>query len=348
MTLSRFFGLFLYLLAVCLAANGQTQTPSVPAAKQADKSGDGYEYFVVGNPADASRKTSPGALLMGGGTDVAAAFQWLIGKAGGGDIVVLRASGTDAYNPYINKLGAVDSVETLIVKSRAAAADDFVVNKVRNAEAIFIAGGAQSNYVKFWQGTPLADAVNQAVAKGVPIGGTSAGLAILGEFSFPALGGSATSAEALANPFVGSVTLARDFLRVPGLQGVITDSHFVERDRMGRLLTFLARLAQDGWVKPQAKSVSLKGIGIDRETALLVEADGTISVRGKNAAYFISVSSSPEICRANTPLTFRRLSVFKLAGEGTFSLKNWQGQSGASYTISVENGGLVSSTGSVY
>ena len=151
-----------------------------------------------------------------------------------------------------------------------------------------------------------------------------------------------------ANPFVGSVTLARDFLRVPGLQGVITDSHFVERDRMGRLLTFLARLAQDGWVKPRAKSVSLKGIGIDRETALLVEADGTISVRGKNAAYFLSASNSPETCRADTPLTFHRISVYKLSGEGRFSLKDWLGNGGTAYTLSVEKGTLVSSSGTVY
>ena len=78
---------------------------------------------------------------MCGGTDVDAAFRWMIGKAGGGDFVVIRATGTDAYNPYIYGLGTVDSVETVIIKNRAAASDAFVMDKIRNAEALFIAGG---------------------------------------------------------------------------------------------------------------------------------------------------------------------------------------------------------------
>jgi len=45
----------------------------------------------------------------------------------------------------------------------------------------------------------------------VPIGGTSAGLAILGEFSYAALEGSATTAEATANPFHENVTLEEIF-----------------------------------------------------------------------------------------------------------------------------------------
>ena len=106
-----------------------------------------YQYYVVGNASDVSRSTTAGQLLMGGGTDVDAAFQWMIGKAGGGDFVVIRATGTDAYNPYIYGLGTVDSVETIITKNRAAASDPFVVAKIRSAEALFIAGGDQNDYL---------------------------------------------------------------------------------------------------------------------------------------------------------------------------------------------------------
>ena len=102
-----------------------------------------YEYYVVGNPADVATSTTAGTVLAGGGSDVAAAFQWMINKSGGGDFVVIRATGTDAYNPWINGLGTVNSVETLIIKSRAAASDPFVVAKIQNAEALFIAGGDQ-------------------------------------------------------------------------------------------------------------------------------------------------------------------------------------------------------------
>jgi cyanophycinase len=66
--------------------------------------------------------------------------------------VVIRASGTDAYNPYIYDLCSCDSVATIVFKNRNAAFDPFVIETIRNAEALFIAGGDQSEYVKFWKG----------------------------------------------------------------------------------------------------------------------------------------------------------------------------------------------------
>src|SRR6188768_1184133 len=63
-----------------------------------------YTYFRVGNPNDIVTAVSPGVVLMGGGTDVDAAFQWMCSKAGNGDFLVIRATGTDAYNPYIQDL----------------------------------------------------------------------------------------------------------------------------------------------------------------------------------------------------------------------------------------------------
>ena len=56
---------------------------------------------------------------------------------------MLRASGTDAYNPYIRGLGKTNSVATLLTKSKAAGSDPFVLAKVDAADAIFFAGGDQ-------------------------------------------------------------------------------------------------------------------------------------------------------------------------------------------------------------
>jgi cyanophycinase len=306
-----------------------------PSSSQATSQSD-YQYHLSGNGEDVKTETSGGAMLMGGGTDVDAAFQWMIKKSGGGDFVVIRASGSDAYNPYIKKLGNVDSVETLIIKSRKAASEQFVIDKIRNAEALFIAGGDQANYINFWKGTPVAEAIQSLVARQVPIGGTSAGLAVLGEFLFPALLDTITSKEALENPFNQHLVLDKHFLNLPNLQGLITDSHFVERDRMGRFIAFLARLKQDGWVK------EAKGIAIDRETAVLVEADGSTALAGKNAAYFLRAQSKPEICTKAQPLTYRNISVYKISGTATFNLRNWRGNSGIAYNLSAEKGFLVS------
>ena len=62
----------------------------------------GYQHFVVGNPADVVTTTTPLLVLQGGGTDVDENFVRMGAAAGGGDFVVIRASGTDAYNPYIS------------------------------------------------------------------------------------------------------------------------------------------------------------------------------------------------------------------------------------------------------
>src|SRR4026209_2105018 len=109
----------------------------------------GYQYFVVGNSADAVPSTSGLLVLQGGGTDVDENFVRMGARSGGGDFVVIRASGTDAYNPYILGLCFCDSVGAIVFKNRQAAFDPFVLDKIRRAEALFIAGGDQSEYVNF-------------------------------------------------------------------------------------------------------------------------------------------------------------------------------------------------------
>jgi cyanophycinase len=303
----------------------------------------GYTYFVVGNSSDVVRTTTAGTVLMGGGTDVDAAFQWMIGKSGGGDFVVIRATGTDAYNPYINGLGTVDSVETLIITTRTAASDPFVVNKIRNAEAVWIAGGDQSDYINLWKGTPVADAINYvANTKGAPVGGTSAGLAVLGQFIYSALTGSVTSSQALADPFHRYISLDRDFVQIPNMTGVFTDSHFVTRDRLGRLVAFLARVVKNGW------AVDVKGIGIDEQTAILVNPNGSATRVGTGAAYFLRSNGQPQVCLSGTPLTYQNLAVYKVSGAATFNLATWTGTGGAAYTVSANTGALSSSSGSIY
>ena len=312
-------------------------SPSLFAAKKT------YEYYVVGNSADVTTSTTAGTVLAGGGSDVAAAFQWMINKSGGGDFVVIRATGTDAYNPWINSLGTVNSVETLVIKSRAAASDPFVVAKIQNAEAVFIAGGDQSDYVNFWKGTPVEDAIHYvANVKQAPVGGTSAGLAILGQFLYSGQSSSVTSSQALANPYHAYVTLDRDFLTLANLGGVITDSHFSARDRMGRLLAFLARIVKDGWAS------SVRGIGVDEATAILVEPNGSATRVGSGAAYFVSSNGTPATCVSGTPLTYTGLATYKVSGAATFNLAIWTGSGGTAYTLNVNAGAVSSSSGSIY
>lgn len=301
-----------------------------------------FDYYLTGNEADVTRAqpATSATVLMGGGTDVDAAFQWMIAKAGGGDFVVVRATGADGYNTYLYDMGGVDSVETLVIKTRAGASNAFVIDKINQAEMIFIAGGDQSDYINLWKGTPVETALRNAMARKVPIGGTSAGMAVLGQFDFAALNGTVTSKQALSNPYDHRVTLDQGFLTAPSLNGVIGDPHFVTRDRMGRLLTFMARTLQDAWVSTAAA----RGIGVDEETALLID-DGVATRVGAGSAYFLRPLSAPLVCAPKQPLTFRDVQAQRLSGAAHFDLGSWSSPEGgaALYYLSVEAGVVMSS-----
>ncbi|HEY1894944.1 MAG TPA: Type 1 glutamine amidotransferase-like domain-containing protein, partial [Terracidiphilus sp.] len=164
-------------LIVILIATTVTAATSAPSAK--------FRYIRVGSATHASA-VSPraGFALMGGGDDLDEAFRWLCDRAGSGDFLVLRATGDDEYNPYVQKLCRVNSVATLVIPGRAAAADPAVARIISQASVLFIAGGDQANYINFWMGTPVQAALNDAIRRGVPTGGTSAGLAVLGEYAY--------------------------------------------------------------------------------------------------------------------------------------------------------------------
>ncbi|MFZ0319074.1 MAG: cyanophycinase [Candidatus Sulfotelmatobacter sp.] len=300
--------------------------------------GASYKYKRVGSELDAQTHTDPGIAMMGGGTDLDEAFRWLCGKAHGGDFLIVRAAGKNDYNKYVNKLCQMNSVATLIIPNRKAAEEPRVAKIIRQATVIFIAGGDQARYINFWKGTPVQDALNAHATTGKPIGGTSAGLAVLGQFVYGALGDAPngadlTSHEVLADPYSKRVTLVRDFLTVPGLDNMLTDSHFAKRDLMGRSVGFLARIAADGWSK------SPREIALDEKSALLVEVDGRAKVVGSGqGAYFLQLTNPPEVCKAGQPLTVQNVSVYHAPTGATFDIRGWAGDGGEAYSISVEAG----------
>ena len=305
-----------------------------------------YSYFRVGNPNDISASTTAGTVLMGGGTDVDEAFQWMCQRSGGGDFLVIRATGTDAYNPYIQQLCPNEnSVATLIIPNRAAASDPFVASTMENAEALFIAGGNQADYINFWKGTPVESTLNALIARGVPVGGTSAGMNVLTQFVYSALASQGvTSSQALADPFTRYITLDRDFANITAVQALIGDPHFVTRDRMGRDLAFLCRIFTNAW------STMPRGISVDEQTALLIDASGNGTVVGSSTVYFLQAPGAPQVCQSQTPLTYQNIAVYRINAAGSFKLPTWKGTGGVSYTVSA-NAGVLSSTqsgGSIY
>lgn len=292
---------------------------------------------LVGDPADVNSTSVGATILMGGGSDVDEAFQWMIKKSGGGDFVVLRASGTDAYNSYIYELDSINSVETLLIDSLELANDPEVEKTILNAEALFISGGDQANYVNYWKNTKVHHAIDYLRnIKKIPVGGTSAGCAILGGTYFGALEGTITSPEALSNPYISLLTLGyNDFLNQPFLSDVVTDSHFDNRDRHGRLTTFLARMSHDN-------KILARGIGLDESTTVCIEPNGIGRIYGSGTAYFLSqndIKGTPERCTNGSRLDWYRnqnaVRVYKIKAttDGThiFDLNTWAYGTGGSH-----------------
>ena len=136
---------------------------------------------------------------MGGATEDDNAMQWFLQRANGGDVLVLRATGSNGYNNYFfSGLGvSVNSVETIVCHSAAASNEQYILSRINQAEAIWFAGGNQWTYIDYWRGTPLNAAINAAILnRNIVIGGTSAGMAIQGEYYFSAQNGTITSDEA--------------------------------------------------------------------------------------------------------------------------------------------------------
>ena len=233
-----------------------------------------YGHHVLGNTAAKTPgKVQPGLLLMGGGDRNFDALHWFMQRAGNGHIVVLRASQRgEIGEEFFNDVGGIASVETFVFKDRDAANDPKILAALKRADGIFIGGGDQSRYVRYWRGTPVAMALDAHVRAGKPLGGTSAGLAMLGEYLYGAMdGGSQTSPRALEDPLGSGNTIETGFLGLASLKGVVTDSHFSERGRLGRLISFVAK-AEDMAGRP------LLGLGVDEDAAVAVAGDGTAKV----------------------------------------------------------------------
>jgi cyanophycinase len=291
---------------------------------------------ILGDTTDVQTTTKGGLVIMGGGTDVDAAFKWMIDRSGGGDVVIIRASGTNAYNDYVNRLGKVNSVETLKIDSRKLADDDRVATIIRNAEMLFIAGGDQADYMGYWKSTKVMQAINYLLSeKKVPVGGTSAGAAILGNYYFGAERGGVDSDEALSNPYNTKVVLGRDdFLKAPFMSNVITDQHFAQRSREGRLTVFLSRIMKD-WVK------AANAIAVDERTAVCIDELGNAEVLGSNNAYFVKtdITKQPESVDNGIPLSWdhsgKAIKVFSVSGtvnNNKFNMNTFQPQTPSLFT----------------
>ena len=302
--------------ALFIALAALLSSASAALANPAD-----YEHFQLGDLATPTPdKVSGGLLLMGGGDRNIDAMKWFLVKAGHGHIVIISASyGAEIGEEFKQQVGGLLSAETFVFKNRQAAYDPAVLAVLRRADGIFIAGGDQSRYVNFWRGSPVAEILDAHVAAGKPLAGTSAGLAMLGEKLYGCMDTiSLTTPEALADPFGPRNTIEGDFLHLALLKGILTDSHFKERERLGRLFAFVAKAQAS---RP-ASAPPIFGLGIDEAAALAVEPDGSARIYAtspKGGAWLVD-GATLRIAAKPGPLEAPRIHVTGIGHQSVIHL----------------------------
>lgn len=306
----------LALIAIISLMAGMVVAP-VAAAPRAR-----IDIIRLGNAADAAPALiGPSTFLQGNGAPGTTAFQAHIDQVASAplDIVVLAASfpTSGSSTPECDALMGLSNVNscTTVTLTRASDANNASATAAINkAEIVYFAGGDQCNYVG-WKGSSVYTAVKNVVARGGGVGGGSAGLAIQGDYVYDACVGSVLSTEALANPYHRYITFTYDFFKWPNLGQTITDTHFEQRDRMGRLMAFVARQVKDG------KTAAAYGVGVNEDTTLLVDKNGLGKVYG-DAAYIVLADHTPEQCVSKKPLTYSNFKIWKLTDGQTFDFKN--------------------------
>lgn len=206
------------------------------------------------------------------------------------------------YEKIFRKLGA-DEAKSLPLASREDAAKSEWLAYLEQATGIFVTGGNQLRLTTILGGTPVAKAIRRANARGVTVGGTSAGAAILSEHMI------AYGAEG-NTPKAGAVTLVPGF----GLTNrIMIDQHFRQRDRLGRLLTAIA-------YNPFAV-----GVGLDEDTAAFIDHSKKLTVLGAGALTIVDASelghSSIAEVNEGKPVTMTNVRVHILANGATFDLE---------------------------
>jgi cyanophycinase len=272
--------------------------------------------YLAGNPADVHAKLHGPVLDLAGSSAEPTGLQAMVDAVRGCttcdarlDVVIIRASGDQGLNPVFMDLHGVDSALTYVITDRASANRRDVERSVRDAEIVWFAGGDQCNYIRWIKGTRVHRAVQRVFQKGGGVGGNSAGLAIQGDIAYDGCPNvSAASKDVLADPFHRDVSLSSDFFRWPALRATITDTHFHQRDRFGRLVVFLAR---------SFYGKRIDGIGVDEQTSIIVTRDLKGKVYGPGAAYLLVVDHPAAVLEKGKPLTYLGLKVWKLTAGDT-------------------------------
>lgn len=229
---------------------------------------------VIGSPTVGRR----GVLMPIGGAEdklddkiILSTFAQLAGGKSARIAIVPTASSIETaglrYKALFLGMG-VERAEVLYIGSREDANSAEVLDHVKEATGIFLTGGNQMRLSAMIGGTRLEQVVREANERGVVVAGTSAGASILSAHMV-ALGASGGTPKLRMAQMVAGFGL---------ISNVIIDQHFRQRDRIGRLLALVS------------SNPGLLGLGIDEDTAAIIDSNGTIEVIGRHSLTIVDGS----------------------------------------------------------
>lgn len=259
---------------------------------------------------DATAPAGP-ALVLDSGAPAADVLGWmhaaLFSGSAHGDLVVLNAASGNAASALL-AAASFRSVQTLSLDDEASASDMAMAAGILDrAEAVWFEGGDQAKYVR-WKGSPLMAAVQQVYARGGAVGGSSAGMIILGNAVNDALltlSENLTSARLLRDPFDPELHFTQNVLQLAPLARTITDPHFSAQDRMGRLAAFMARQVQG--------AAGFRGIAVDDGVAFAIDRTGLgVRIGAGSGSVYVVRGGVPSQLLAGQPLRYEGLRVRRL------------------------------------
>lgn len=280
----------------------------------------------------------PSIYLMGKGMPALSSYDYFLGTFANSlvDIVVLAgssASGSSATPEcdLLMELDQVNSCTTATVRSEEEANSVDLVEVIDQSEVIYFAGGNQCVYVN-WRDSNLHYAINELIERGGGIGGGSAGLAIQGDMIYDGCSGSVRSEEALSDPYHEYISISEGLFELSSLNNTITDSHFSERDRLGRLISFMARISSE---KDRDEYF---GIGLDDNTSVVIDNRGNGKVFGGYATR-LKTTEKAQHAEEGNPVTIYGVERVVFSPGDTINI--YEFNSDQSDVIDVESGEVI-------
>lgn len=170
------------------------------------------------------------------------------------------------YIRVFERLGAAD-VRIVDTVEREDASSTSYLEAIEKSSGVFFTGGDQARITSILKGTEIDAAIHKRYQEGIVVGGTSAGAAMMPDIMI-------IEGDSETNPRVNVVDMG------PGmgfLPGIVVDQHFLQRGRLGRLISALAQ------------QPAVLGFGIDENTAVIV-SDNKFEVIGEGAVTVVDVA----------------------------------------------------------